>query len=84
MSQCKNPCHVDLKNSKKVKVTRMVRVNEERRQWRRCSQVKLEPDWPLLSVKWGSLCKVLGRRMTRSDLHIKKDPSGCCVEESEG
>lgn len=28
--------------------------------------------WLLLSLKWGSLCRVLGRAVTRSNLHVKR------------
>lgn len=28
--------------------------------------------WLLLSVKWGSLCRVLDREVTRSNLHVKR------------
>lgn len=28
--------------------------------------------WLLLSVKWGSLCRVLGREVTRSNLYVER------------
>lgn len=40
--------------------------------------------WLLLSVKWGSLCRIWGRGVTGSDLHVKIIPVAVVVRKVKG